>query len=121
MVYDATVYSGDRFLGRFDRTRGEMIQAARSGKQNIIEGSEASGTSKETEIKLTNVARASQKERLEAIVTSCVNASLRSGRLNLPTLTACANPTVRREPIMKPSEKALNIRIRRFAPISSRV
>ena len=42
-----------------------MVQAARSGKQNILEGSEASGTSKETEIKLTGVAKASQKELLE--------------------------------------------------------
>ncbi len=42
-----------------------MVQAARSGKQNILEGSEASATSKETEIKLTDVARASQKELLE--------------------------------------------------------
>ena len=42
-----------------------MVQAARSGKQNILEGSQASGTSKETEIKLTNVARASLEELLE--------------------------------------------------------
>lgn len=47
-----------------DRTRDQMIQAARSGKQNILEGSEASGTSKESEIKLTGIARASQKELL---------------------------------------------------------
>ncbi len=65
VVYDATVYFCDRFLSKFDRTRDQMIQAARSGKQNILEGSEASATSKETEIKLTNVARASQKELLE--------------------------------------------------------
>ena len=44
-----------------------MIQAVRSGKQNILEGSQASGTSKETEIKLTNVARASLEELLEAM------------------------------------------------------
>jgi four helix bundle suffix protein len=65
VVYDATVYWCDRFLDRYDRTRDQMIQAARSGKQNILEGSEASGTSKETEIKLTGVAKASQKELLE--------------------------------------------------------
>ena len=59
IVYDATVYFCDRFFRKFDRTRDQMIQAARSGKQNIIEGSQASGTSKKTEIKLTNVARAS--------------------------------------------------------------
>jgi four helix bundle suffix protein len=64
IVYDATVYFCDRFLERRDRTRDQMVQAARSGKQNIIEGSQASGTSKETEIKLTNVARASLEELL---------------------------------------------------------
>jgi four helix bundle suffix protein len=65
IIYDATVYFTDRFFGRHDRTVDQMIQAARSGKQNIIEGSMASATSKETEIKLTNVARASLEELLE--------------------------------------------------------
>jgi four helix bundle suffix protein len=64
IVYDATVRFCERFLDRHDRTRDQMIQAARSGKQNIIEGSMASGTSTETEIKLTNVARASLEELL---------------------------------------------------------
>mgnify|MGYP006304570453 FL=1 len=64
IVYDATVHFCDRFLQKYDRTRDQMIQAARSGKQNIIEGSMASGTSTETEIKLTNVARASLEELL---------------------------------------------------------
>lgn len=64
IVYDATVHFCDRFLDRRDRTRDQMIQAARSGKQNIVEGSMASGTSKEMEIKLTNVARASLEESL---------------------------------------------------------
>src|SRR5687767_13432641 len=65
VVYDATRHFCDRFLDRRDRTRDQMIQAARSGKQNILEGSQASGTSKETEIMLTNVARASLEELLE--------------------------------------------------------
>ncbi len=64
IVYDATVHFVDRFIDRRSRTRDQMIQAARSGKQNIIEGSMASGTSKEMEIKLTNVARASLEELL---------------------------------------------------------
>ena len=64
IVYDATVRFCERFLARRDRTVDQMVQAARSGKQNIIEGSQASGTSKETEIKLTNVARASLEELL---------------------------------------------------------
>ena len=64
IVYDATVYFTDRFFAKGDRTIGQMVQAARSGKQNIAEASMASGTSKETEIKLTNVARASQEELL---------------------------------------------------------
>ncbi len=64
IVYDATVRFCARFFARRDRTVDQMIQAARSGKQNIIEGSMASATSKETEIKLTNVARASLEELL---------------------------------------------------------
>ena len=55
----------DRFVDKRSRTRDQMVQAARSGKQNILEGSQASGTSKETELKLTNVARASLEELLE--------------------------------------------------------
>jgi len=65
VVYDTTLYFCDRFVDKRSRTHDQMVQAARSGKQNILEGSEASATSKETEIKLTNVARASQKELLE--------------------------------------------------------
>ena len=64
IIYDATVYFTSRFYRKGDRTINQMIQAARSGKQNIAEASLASGTSKEMEIKLTNVARASQEELL---------------------------------------------------------
>ena len=65
VVYDATVAFCRDFFQKYDRTIDQMVQAARSGKQNIIEGSMASGTSKETEVKLTNVARASLEELLE--------------------------------------------------------
>jgi four helix bundle suffix protein len=65
IVYDATVRFTQRFLEQRDRTVDQMIQAARSGKQNILEGCMASGTSKETEIRLVNVARASFEELLE--------------------------------------------------------
>jgi len=64
VIYDITFRFTERFLRRGDRTIDQMIQAARSGKQNIAEGSKAAGTSKETEIKLTNVARASLEELL---------------------------------------------------------
>jgi four helix bundle suffix protein len=64
IVYDGTVYFCGRFFQRYDRTIDQMVQAARSGKQNIAEASMASATSKETEIKLTNVARASLEELL---------------------------------------------------------
>ncbi len=64
VVYDATVRFCGRYFDRRDRTVDQMVQAARSGKQNIVEASMASGTSKETEIKLTNVARASLEELL---------------------------------------------------------
>src|ERR1700734_2485131 len=62
IIYDGTVYFTRRFFCKGDRTIDQMVQAARSGKQNIAEASMASGTSKETEIKLTNVARASLEE-----------------------------------------------------------
>jgi len=65
IIYDATVLFCRRFIEKRDRTHDQMVQAARSGKQNIIEGSQASGTSKEMEIKLNNVARASLEELLE--------------------------------------------------------
>jgi four helix bundle suffix protein len=64
IIYDGTVYFTNRFYRKTDRTIDQMIQAARSGKQNIVEASMASATSKETEIKLTNVAKASLEELL---------------------------------------------------------
>lgn len=64
IVYDGTVYFTNIFFQKYDRTIDQMVQAARSGKQNIAEASMASATSKETEIKLTNVARASLEELL---------------------------------------------------------
>lgn len=64
IVHDLTVMFCQKYIDRFSRTKDQMIQAARSGKQNIAEGSMASGTSKETEIKLVGVARASQEELL---------------------------------------------------------
>ncbi len=65
IVFDATGHFCQRFLSHDRRTVDQMVQAARSGKQNIVEGSMASATSKESEIKLTNVARASLEELLE--------------------------------------------------------
>ncbi len=65
IVYDITYRFCRRFLTRGDRTIDQMVQAARSGKQNIVEGCQASGTSKEMEIKLTGVARASLEELLQ--------------------------------------------------------
>ena len=64
LIYDATAAFCARYLDRKDRTYDQMVQAARSGVANIIEGSEASATSKKTELKLTNVAKASQEELL---------------------------------------------------------
>jgi four helix bundle suffix protein len=66
VVYDGTVLFCGRFLRKSDRTYDQMVQAARSGKQNILEGCQVSGTSKEGEIRLINVARASLEELLEA-------------------------------------------------------
>jgi len=62
LVYDVTVRFCDRYIDKRSRTHDQMVQAARSGVQNIAEGSQASGTSKKIELKLTNVARASLEE-----------------------------------------------------------
>ena len=64
IVYDGTTAFCDRWIGRCSRTHDQMVQAARSGKQNIAEGSMASGTSKKFELKLVGVARASLEELL---------------------------------------------------------
>jgi four helix bundle suffix protein len=64
-VYDITFRFAHKFLSKGDRTVDQMIQSARSGKQNILEGSKAALTSTETDIRLTNVARASLEELLD--------------------------------------------------------
>ena len=64
IVYDGAVVFCDRFISKRSRTHDQMVQAARSGKQNIAEGCMASGTSKKTELKLIGVARASLEELL---------------------------------------------------------
>ena len=65
IVFDGTVRFCERFVDPRSRTVDQMVQAARSGKQNILEGSRASGTSKETEIKLTNYLLDQQLRALE--------------------------------------------------------
>jgi four helix bundle suffix protein len=65
VVYDITFRFAHKFLSQGDRTIDQMIQSARSGKKNILEGSKAGRASKETELKLTNVARASLEELLD--------------------------------------------------------
>ena len=63
-VYDVTYLFVNNFLSKGDRTIDQMVQAARSGKQNIVEGCAARTTSTETELKLINVAKASLQELL---------------------------------------------------------
>jgi four helix bundle suffix protein len=65
VIYDITFRFAHKFLVRGDRTIDQMIQSARSGKKNLLEGSKAGLTSKETEIKLTNVARSSLEEMVD--------------------------------------------------------
>ncbi len=62
LIYDVTARFCDRYIDKHSRTHDQMVQAARSGVQNVAEGSQASGTSKKTELKLTNVARSSLEE-----------------------------------------------------------
>ena len=64
IIYDATYWFCERFLEPRSRTSDQMVQAARSGRQNIAEGSRASATSSQTELRLVNVARASLEELL---------------------------------------------------------
>jgi hypothetical protein len=79
-LYDVTIAFCGRFLTRGDRTIDQMIQAARSGKQNILEGSKASGTSKEAEIKLTNTAGPAWKSYSTIIMIFCAPESITFGR-----------------------------------------
>lgn len=64
IIYDLTTDFCNKYIDKYSRTTDQMVQAARSGKQNIAEGSMASGTSKKTELKLVSVARASLEELL---------------------------------------------------------
>jgi four helix bundle protein len=79
-VYDATVVFCNKFIDKRSRTHDQMVQAARSGVQNIAEGSLASATSKKTEIKLTGVARASLGELFLTMRIFCDSESCASGK-----------------------------------------
>ena len=82
VIYQGTVVFCRRFLPQYgDRTVDQMTQAARSCKQNIAEGSAAAGTSLETQIKLTNVARATLDELLEDYLDSMLDLSASSADL----------------------------------------
>ena len=87
-VYDATIIFCDRFVEKRSRTHDQMVQAARSGVRNIAEGSLASGTSKKTELKLTNVARASLEELMGDYVDFLRHRGLRLWDKNDPEALA---------------------------------
>jgi len=91
IVYDGTVAFCDRFISRRSRTHDQMVQAARSGKQNIAEGSMASGTSKKTELKLVGVARASFEELLLDFEDFLRQRKLAIWRKDHPTARAVRN------------------------------
>lgn len=80
LAFDVTVRFCDRYISPRSRTHDQMVQAARSGVQNIAEGSQASGTSKKMELKLTNVARASLEELKLDYEDFCGSAGGRSGQ-----------------------------------------
>ncbi|MGZ8532293.1 MAG: four helix bundle protein [Candidatus Binatia bacterium] len=79
VIYDATVSFCERFIDKRSRTNDQMVQAARSGRQNIAEGSRAAATSSQTELRLVNVARASLDELLLDLRTSSDSAVKSSG------------------------------------------
>ncbi len=78
LVYDVTVRFCDLYIERRSRTHDQMVQAARSGVQNIAEGNQASGTSKKTELKLTNVARTAWRSTAWTTRTTCGDATCRA-------------------------------------------
>ena len=82
LIYDATAAFCKQYINCKDRTYDQMVQAARSGVANIVEGSQASATSKKTELKLTNIAKASQEELLEDYRSFLRQHNLRVGMLN---------------------------------------
>jgi hypothetical protein len=90
IVFDATVYFCDRFIDRRSRTHDQMVQAARSGKQNIIEGSMASATSKETENSPMLPAPA-WKSFWPITGTFCEHENFQSGQRTIPTADVCAS------------------------------
>jgi four helix bundle suffix protein len=108
IIYDGTVYFTGRFFHKYDRTVDQMVQAARSGKQNIAEASMASATSKETEIKLTNVARASLEELLidykDFLRTNKLNHWNKNHRLPLRVRELNRNPDANYETFRKAIE-----------------
>ena len=116
IVYDATVVFCDRFIDRRSRTHDQMVQAARSGKQNIAEGSMASGTSRKTELKLVGVARASLEELLIDYQDFLRQRHALSGRWRTPApkpsgafgLYAADKSYKTYEPLLKNPESAAN-------------
>ena len=86
LIYDATAAFCAQYLDRKDRTYDQMVQAARSGVANIIEGSEASATSKKSELKLTNVAKASHEELLTDYQAFLRQRSLPEWKLDSPAI-----------------------------------
>ena len=84
IVFDATAVFCDRFIDKRSRTNDQMVQAARSGKQNIAEGSMASGTSKKTELKLVGVAARASKNCCSIFKITCGSTSCCSGQRTTP-------------------------------------
>jgi four helix bundle protein len=118
IIYDGTVYFTNRFFHKYDRTVGQMVQAARSGKQNIAEGSMASATSKETEIKLTNVARASLEELQIDYEDFLRNNKLPIWEKNHRLVTRLRELNkILQTQLTKHSKKPLSTKVRKFVPI----
>ena len=86
IIYDATYWFCEKFIDQRSRTVDQMVQAARSGRQNIAEGSRASATSSHTELRLLNVARASFEELLLDFEDFLRHRRLASGRRVQPKL-----------------------------------
>ncbi len=89
VIYDGTVSFCDRFVDRKSRTRDQMVQAARSGRQNIAEGSRAAATSSQTELRLVNVARPASTSCCSTSRIFCGSASCRGGGKTIGLRARC--------------------------------
>ena len=116
IVYDATVAFCDRFIDRRSRTHDQMVQAARSGKQNIAEGSMTSGTSKKSELKLIGVARASLRSCCSIFRIICASMGCPFGERNTRIRGKCERNAIKKIGPIRLIRRILKAVLLKFLP-----